>query len=55
MSDCTITKDKTGKSKHDRYRIVLPKDLAAEFVEKNGRKVTVRKFGDNRIIIEPKE
>ena len=55
MSKCTITKDKTGINKNDRYRLVLPKDMAEEFVNKHGKKVNVRKYGKDKILIEPRE
>ena len=51
----TITKDTTGKDKNDRYRVILPKKLAEEFVKEHGKKVNIRKYGKNRLIIEPEE
>ena len=45
----------TGKNKTPSYKLTLPKDLAEEFIKAHGVEVNVRKYGKNKLLIEPKE
>lgn len=37
------------------YRLTIPCEMAEEFIEKHGRKVTIRQYGKDKLLVEVKE